>query len=168
SGPDAEVDAGWVEVDTHGSPETWPLPPEPTGNEHLAMAGDCLAAADHALAIAVWHLQEALADRTGPRMGIATHQLLAQTARLTGIEARTLVTVARVLNHLPGVHRRWEHGMVSWSQVRGIAAAFRTIDVSARADVDRDLCGVIDRGDEPDRVVEHARWLADLTLAHQQ
>ncbi|HEV2685833.1 MAG TPA: DUF222 domain-containing protein, partial [Actinomycetota bacterium] len=69
--------------------------------------------------------------------GLQTEMLLVLGARRTGADARMIVHAAGTLRAMPAVARAFAGGELSWSQVRAITTAVRSVDARGRAHIDR-------------------------------
>src|ERR1700740_2007754 len=69
--------------------------------------------------------------------GLPTEMMLVLGARRTGADAYGVVNAAATLRGMPCVARAFSAGDLSWSQVRAITAAVRSVDAAGRAQVDR-------------------------------
>src|ERR1041385_3889156 len=69
--------------------------------------------------------------------GLPTEMMLVLGARRTGADAYTLVNAAATLRAMPAVASAFGSGALSWSQVRAITTAVRSVDGTGREHIDR-------------------------------
>ncbi|HLW18435.1 MAG TPA: DUF222 domain-containing protein [Actinomycetota bacterium] len=69
--------------------------------------------------------------------GLPTEMMLVLGARRTGADAYGLVNAAATLRGMPSVARAFCAGELSWSQVRAITGAVRSVDAAGREQIDR-------------------------------
>jgi len=69
--------------------------------------------------------------------GLPTEMMLVLGARRTGTDAYTLVNAAATLRAMPAVASAFGSGRLSWSQVRAITTAVRSVDGTGREHIDR-------------------------------
>ncbi|MBY5164483.1 HNH endonuclease signature motif containing protein [Salsipaludibacter albus] len=95
--------------------------------------------------------------------------VLAQTCRQVGFERNTLLRVATTLAVMPAVRSAFVQGQVSWSQVRGIVTAARTVDVAGRDRIDALVAErAVSHADvEADHLVWEVDWLADQLVGQR-
>ncbi|WP_370324485.1 HNH endonuclease signature motif containing protein [Euzebya sp.] len=124
-------------------------------------------AADEAMRQVVLALQFAMTEQPDPS-GAAPEDLAGLAVGMVGQDRRFLRRVVLVLDAMPIVWRALADGRVSWSQAAGVVRAVANLPRADRAVVDRQLSGLIDRADDPDRIVEVARAVAaELDAARQ-
>ncbi|MBY5163906.1 HNH endonuclease signature motif containing protein [Salsipaludibacter albus] len=108
-------------------------------------------------------------DACETTLGVPVEVVLAQTCRQVGFERNTLLRVATTLAAMPAVRSAFVQGQVSWSQVRGIVTAARTVDVAGRDRIDALVAErAVSHADvEADHLVWEVDWLADQLVGQR-
>jgi len=105
-----------------------------TPYDSIQDACDALVEADRLVARALSIIGTVDSERT---TGLPTEMMLVLGARRTGADARMLVNAACMLRAMPSVARAFATGDLSWSQVRAITTAVRSLDAQGRTHIDR-------------------------------
>lgn len=134
------------------------------GSAELGVGADPVQAAIAGLATvdrAMAGILRAIAD-AGPVDGMPAARLISLAARATGWDIRYLRRTTDTLRAMPGVWAAFDRGLLSWSQIRGITTAAKSLSVADRQELDRRLSAAITdtATAEPDRIVELAGDLA--------
>lgn len=98
----------------------------------------------------------------GPVDGLPAPRMVGLEAQATGWDIRFLSRAIQTLDAMPSTWAAFDHGQLSWSQLRGIVTAARGLCRADRAALDVALTGAITHNAtaEPDRLVEVAEDLA--------
>jgi len=106
--------------------------------------------------------------------GLPAEMLLCLGARRTGADARMLVNAAATLRGMPTTSAAFARGDLSWSQVRAIVTAVRSVDRAGRARIDELISSEAHRLGrmDPDELVARvddavSGLRADLALARE-
>jgi hypothetical protein len=106
--------------------------------------------------------------------GLPTEMMLVLGARRTGADARMLVNAAETLRAMPATASAFARGELSWSQVRAVVSAVRSVDSAGRAQLDDLIATQTDRlaQMDPDELLARvddlvARLRADLVRARE-
>lgn len=106
--------------------------------------------------------------------GLPTEMLLVLGARRTGADARMLVNAAATLRAMPATAYAFARGDLSWSQVRAVVSAVRTVDAAGRGQLDDLIATQTDRlaQMDPDELLARiddavARLRSDLLRARE-
>ena len=73
----------------------------------------------------------------GSHTGLPTEMLLVLGARRTGADARAMTNAATTLRTMPATHDAFCRGDLSWSQMRAITTAVRSVDGAGRITIDQ-------------------------------
>ncbi|MBY5163197.1 HNH endonuclease signature motif containing protein [Salsipaludibacter albus] len=144
-----------------------------SGSRQAAIVGRLVEAAgrfDRLAADLVETLIRAIEDDAcETTLGVPVEVVLAQTCRQVGFERNTLLRVATTLAVMPAVRSAFQQGQVSWSQVRGIVTAARTVDVAGRDRIDALVAErAVSHADvEADHLVWEIDWLADQLVGQR-
>ncbi|MBY5161735.1 HNH endonuclease signature motif containing protein [Salsipaludibacter albus] len=108
-------------------------------------------------------------DACETTLGVPVEVVLAQTCRQVGFERNTLLRVATTLAAMPALRSAFQQGQISWSQVRGIVTAARTVDVAGRDRIDALVAErAVSHADvEADHLVWEVDWLADQLVGQR-
>src|SRR5205823_966936 len=96
-------------------------------------ACDALLEADRLVARALSIIGTVECERA---TGLPTEMMLVLGARRTGTDAYMMVNAAAALRGMPSTASAFERGELSWSQVRAIVSAVRSVDQAGRAQID--------------------------------
>lgn len=126
----------------------------------LDRIGELLTQSDRAVATAVAlvrrHRHHTGRDLTG---GLPLDRWLSLATGRTKADVRAILRAERALTRMPNVDQAFAEGRLSWSQVRAIVSAGRTLSVRQLGILDEALADTIGH-DDPDRIGRRARAVA--------
>src|SRR5438270_1556056 len=96
-------------------------------------ACDALLEADRLVARALGIIGTVDCERA---TGLPTEMMLVLGARRTGTDAYMMVNAASTLRGMPSTKAAFERGDLSWSQVRAVTSAVRSLDQAGREQID--------------------------------